>query len=158
MAKLGKETLIKVVETRMADIRQRKDAKTLVSFLPQRVEDGKVINFNGHVVGTWDGEDQVIVDLEIFDNQKVVTDAWLNKIFTPINEFFGPASEREEAEPEPKVKEEPATDEAHGSTIEEFRELLGKGKVKKAKRLLKEAKELLGKEQYKELKKELSDV
>ena len=153
---MSKATIIAVTEVSMAALRQLKgDRKEYAEImLPQRLEDNKLINFKDQVIGTWDGEDQEIYPLE-YMKQKMVTDAWLNKLFAPINGFLGTASEREEEDDEFEETPEPIEEIETDYDPINIEELIKKGKFKKAKKLLKEDKELIDDAEYKTLMKQI---
>ncbi len=165
MSKFGKETVVAVLETRMSDIRQRKEVREVIGRLPQRLEDSQLISFKGSVVGTWEGEDQEIVPQSVYDDQKVITDAWITKIFTPINNFLGSASEREEEDEEPIESEaigrDPDEDDGEdedAEILQGIEALIKKGKAKKAKKELKGLKEIISDEQYQAFKQQIKEL
>ena len=167
---MGKSMVVAKTEAVMAALRQLKGERIdfAATMLPFELKDNLLHSFNGNVVGTWEGEDQFIIDAKLF-NQKVCTDAWLIKVFKDVNEFLGSAGEREEPDEEreqsdeeceqPELEEENTEPE---DEKEQILQLIMDGKLKKAKKLLKKAKKLLkrvkpnlSKKEYKKLKKEL---
>ncbi len=177
---MGKSYVMAKTNTAMAAARQIKtgaDKKDWIGYmLPQKIENGHMINFRGQNLGLWDVEDQEIVPMEVYTDQKVVTDAWLNKIFEPINKLFGTASEQkaiEESEDEcsndsgssdsdssDDVSDSGADSEDVEAQIDTSKldKAIKKGKAKKAKELLAKLKDGISKADYKDYKKQIKGL
>ena len=139
--------------------------KFMQKMLPQRLVDGTLYAADDSVRGTWDGEDTVIFDKERLMKATRFTTALLNEVVTPLNHFMGSAGERDavtkdekavlKGDPEDLPEDVGESEEVPADVAEEVEKLIGKGKMKKAKKLLKESKDLIGKKEYKALKKQI---
>lgn len=176
--------MISRVGATMTALRQlrgdRKDFARLM--IPQRLEGGQLLAVGGGVLGSWDGEDQEIYPAELMD-QKVVTDAWLNKLFEPVNKLFGSASEQEailnssidglgaegqipdEDGPEPAEEDDNSpsdldidAEESNSVDTSKLEKAIKKGNAEKAQKLLKGLKEDLPKDAYKAFKKQVKGL
>ena len=173
MKKLGKESVAHGITILMASLRQLKgDRKDFMeAMLPQRVEGNSLINFKGNAIRHWEAPDQEIVPMELVSEQKVVTDAFLTKVFKYTNDFF--FSVEEESSEEPEEVEEPVESDAIGRDPDEEPEVEGhdeqldtsaldkaikKGKGKKASKLLAEIEGGMSKDQRKAYKKQIKEL
>jgi len=162
---MGKKSMAGFYTAAMAAVRQGDRKSMLKSMMPQRLEDGKLYNVNGTVIGSWpDAEDQEIIPFDRIENVSRVTEAFLTEIFSNVNQFLGTASEREElsdveeadtvgdvlSDPEPG---EDLLDETFDTGPIE--KAIAKGKLKKAKALLEANKEVMDHDDYKALKKQI---
>jgi len=57
----------------------------LMKHLPQKIEDGQLVNYIGEPMGEIDLEDQELVKVERLSESKQITDKLLTDIFHPIN-------------------------------------------------------------------------
>ncbi len=146
----------KLINQIMVTLRQDRPCKEgLKRILPQRVEGGAIYSALDVFI-TQAPEDTE--DMEFFKKDEVlkatrVTDALLNRIFKPINEFLRESREEtKEPDQEEEETKEPEQD-TSDIIVDEIMELVGNGKLKKAKKLLKKNKDDLDTEVVKKLKK-----
>jgi hypothetical protein len=131
-----KESMGKIVASRLEVVRgwDKKDA--LITLLPQRLEDNMLYNFRNDIIGGCEGEDVVFhEDSSIIDEASRVTDKLLTTVYAPIEAYFGTDVKVEVAE-EVLADDGTAEDGEHPE-LNEIAQLIMKGKVKKAKKLLK---------------------
>ena len=132
--------------------------------IPQQLKEGLLLASDGGTVGSWNGKDAEIYPVDLIENQKVTTDAFLNKVLTPVETFLGlndpsddGSSDAGEDAPDEAPTEAPPADpnEVVGSSYPKFEKAIKKGKLEKAKGLLDD----LGKDHpdYKKYKKILKN-
>jgi len=116
----------------------KKDA--IASLLPKEVKDGMFLDFKGQVISNAPegSEDVVFHDDDFLDSQKSVTAAFIRRAYEPVEKFLGVDEEAVEDEDDADNGSEDEDDApVELSLLEEVTELIGKGKVKKAKKLVK---------------------
>ena len=75
-------------------LRQKVSSYELLrTLLPQKLEGGLLINFNGLVIGDYIGADTELCSQERVDKTTKATDALYNDVFKPLQALFGSASE-----------------------------------------------------------------
>ena len=145
-----KERSIKIIESRLIPVQQLGNGKmTLIEWvkvmLPRKLEGGKLYRFNNEemldLTGFEEVSDRIIIPDELYE-QKVVTQAWRNKVVQEVNgNLLGTATQQAENEtPESRTKE---LDDALIKTLKaKHAKALKKGKEKKAAKIAKQLKEL----------------
>jgi len=126
------------------------------NLIPQRLEDGKLINFKGRVIGTHDGEDQIFTE-EGLEAPARMTVAFIKKVTDPVADaILGETKEESKASEKTVNADKNAPT---GEIKDETRQgrliidLLEEGKFKKAKKVLKGLDKVHPR--YKEFKKEI---
>jgi antitoxin component HigA of HigAB toxin-antitoxin module len=160
----------RILSSRLTAIQQLGNGKMgLIDYarlmIPHKLKGGMLYTIEGKemkdLAGYEDVADQEITPAKLFE-QKQVTQAWRNNVVHAVNQFINSPAEEpvEEAEVEEveeveeKAVEEKAVEEKAVDTSA-IEKAIAKGKMKKAKKLLKELKSELSKEKYNELKEEI---
>ncbi len=175
---MGKRTVIAVVNAHMVALRQlkgdRKDYARLM--LPQHIKNGMMFTAEGRELYSYEAEDQELYPAKLMTEQKVVTDAWLNKIFSPLTKLFGSASEQaavpDDDEPiesdvigrdpdgddEDEPEDEPETNDLSQDELGKLEKAIKKGKAKKAKKIFDELEGDMNDKQRKTFKKQIKEL
>jgi hypothetical protein len=134
MAKLGSnESKMKIFDSRIDLIKtwDKKDAIQIL--LPQQVLDGKFLNFKGQVImGHDDGEDCLFHDDDALVGVTRITPNFLLEFMSPIEDYLNGRTEVDEDDTE--VDEDDT--EIDFNLLDEVQTLIGKDKLKKAKKLI----------------------
>lgn len=131
--------------------------------LPQRIENGVLINYAGEEMGESNLPDQEFAKAERLTDAKVITDALMSDLFTPLNQtIFAKTAPTEKAdEPEDSPECEAAVEEGQvtdDEIIKKLEKAIKKGKAEKAAELLDELKPCLDKKQFKTYKKQIKGL
>lgn len=129
--------------------------------LPQKIEDGQLINYEGEVITDTNLPDQELVKLERLTEAKVITDALLTDLFHPLNTTLFVNTDKEPVEDTDEVVPDPIATLDEGEVdvdCSKLEKAIKKGKKEKAESLLADLKGDLAKDLYKTYKKQIKGL